>query len=505
VCANRVVEKFTGLVSKNLGWGDAADTESKSKAVMPLTSVLQAADTQLENGPDGDGQLTESGPMDSALRARCAKIIGKVAGVASLSSELARLFEQYETIADDFETTRFALQETRGRLGEESDAHAILKNRFAAIERELVLERSETAALRGQIDQLAARGSELEQQVHTLQSELERGRGIIQQSDTQAAARLAEIASLGEQLHTATQDVLKAEIAAVAVRAELSSALAHAANVEAANSALQVALSDSRHGMEQLAESLDEARHELQRSQMRLRELEHENETEAGARDGMLSQVEDQRAEMAALNINLAVLSARLEAADRLLKDVPALMERAAAWEQKVIALEAENSEMRAQAAEFEEVQQAVAERAHALVDAFRAKEKESSQTKASLVALSTQLESETKGFEADRARLEAVIADLTQQLNAERERLKPSPQAEIHLANGKAATAGPADDSAAGAEKQEPGRVGEVGRPDSKLPPQKFTLEDHPKPNPGGGRKRRPRHRESNRHISRH
>jgi chromosome segregation ATPase len=292
------------------------------------------------------------------------------------------------------------------------------------------------------------------------------------------------------------------------LRAELSSALAHASNVEAANSALQVALADSRDGLEHLAESLDEARQELQRSQARVHELERENESQVGAHqqvsDGMLSQVVDQRAEMAALDIQIAVFSARLEAADRLLKDVPALMERAAAWEHRVLALEAENSEMRAQASEFEELQQAVAERAHALVDAIKAKDRESSQTKASLASLSTHLESETKRFEADRMRLEDVIAGLKQELAAERSR--PNAESQVDITSADFASGEPQGDLKMAGKKQEPIRDSEGGsRVDATPGPQKLVLEEHPKPNPGGGRKRRPRHREPNRQIIRH
>jgi chromosome segregation ATPase len=449
VCANRVVEKFTDLVSKNLGWGEAAEIESQTKPVMPLATVLQAVDVHLESV--GDSRSTESGPGDPALRERCARIVSKISGVASLSNELTWLFEQYETIADAFESTRGALDETRGRLVEEGDAHAILKNRFAALERELVLEKSEAAALRAQIDHLAMTGNEFEQHAHVLQNDLQHARDLIEDAETQSAARTAEIAALSEELHTAKQDVLKAEIAAVALRAELSSALARASNFEAANSALQVALSDSRHDTEHLAESLDEARHELQRSQTRVHELEQQYEIQVGehrqASAGMISQVEDQRAEMAALNIQVAVLSTRHEAADRLLKDVPVLMARAAAWEQKVAALEAENADMRAQAAEFEEVQQAVAERAHALVSAIKAKDKESSQTKASLVNLSTRLASETQRFAAERERAEEVIAGLRRELEAERARRSPQP-ADIAIANGVTVASAPATDN---------------------------------------------------------
>jgi chromosome segregation ATPase len=507
VCANRVVGKFTDLVSKNLGWGDAPGAESKTKPVLPLTFVLQAVDTQLDSFCGDDGDAAERRADDPALRERCAKIVSKISGVAALSSELARLFEQYEAIAEEFETTRFAVHETRGRLAEESDAHAALQNRFAALERGLVLEKSETAALRAELEHWAAREADLELRLHAMQADLHRAREIIQDGELQSEARAAEIASLRQNLQTAKQEVLKAEITAATLRAELSSALAHASNVEAANSALQVALSDSRDGLEHLAESLDEARQELQRSQARVHELEQENESQVGAHrqvsDGMLSQVVDQRAEMAALDIQLAVFSARLEAADRLLKDVPALMERAATWEQKVAVLEAENAEMRAQAAEFEELQQAVAERAHALVDAIKAKDKESSQTKASLATLSTHLESETKRFEVDRARLENVIADLKQELAAERSRPEAGSPADTIMADS--ASAEPQGDREM-AKHQEPIIDGDGGsRIEPRPPSPKLALEEHPKPNSGGGRKRRPRHRESNRHISRH
>jgi chromosome segregation ATPase len=523
VCANRVVEKFTGLVSKNLGWGgsDLNDSEWASKPAT-LTSVLQAVDTHLESiGETSAQNVSEQEPgdensrhhgNDAILRERGARLVNKLAGVAALSSDLSALFEHYDAIGMHFESTRATLRQTAAKLAEESEAHANLENRFAALDRELVLQKSETAALQAQLEQAMAVEAELQQHVQGLEADLQQAHEQIQQLSDGAEASHGRVEALVDELQTARQDVSKAEIEAVALRTELSSALSHASDVEAVNSALQVALSDSRHGAQQLGGSLDEAYLELSRTHARLVELEQERENQVAAHEQvhalLQAEAEDRRAEVATVHIQLAVLTARLEVADRLLSDVPALMERATIWEERVASLETENAEFRTQAAEFEEVQEAVAERAHALVGAFKAKEKEATQSRADLASTTERLESETKRFEDERARLEAVVAELGKQLEAEKSKPFNQPRQEsAEIVNGAVAlTQSDKGERRDGARAVVSDRTaGETAeRPElAKSGSQKALNEE--KPNSGGGRKRSPRLRESNRQASRH
>jgi hypothetical protein len=92
------------------------------------------------------------------------------------------------------------------------------------------------------------------------------------------------------------------------------------------------------------------------------------------------------------------------------------------------------------------------------------------------------------------------AMADLPKELDPERAHpLVPEP-ATIAVAKPPAASAAAGDADHGG---QKPEAVHEDG--DARPVSQKLRVDERQKTHPGGGRKRRPRHRESNRHISRH
>jgi chromosome segregation ATPase len=463
---------------------------------MPLASVLQAVDTHLEtqeaNGPDIPRAPRRH---DIAVREGCANIIDKLSGLAALSDDLAAYLNQYDLIVKNLEATRAQLDQTACELRAERDAHILTQTSLAMLEGDRL---TQTGVIQEELARTIAAGEEFA-------SELQAARILIQQLQASAETDAARFADLTIELQTTNENLLKAEIAAAALRTELSSSLSRAADAEATNSALQAALADSLHGSQLLSASLNEVQRELEEGQVKIAQLVEQQAAETEAHREVTailqSEVADQRAEIAALQVQMAAMTVRLEAADRLLADVPALVERAGFWERKVAALEAENAEYRAQTVEFEELQLAVAERAHTLVNAIKSKEKETNQTKARLISVSERLDNETNRFNEDRAQLEAKIAELTDQLAAAR---LAQPVAPDEVGNGASEIA-----SDAGLKRHRDRIVTQIAErargEASEAAPRQPIREENPKTKTGNGRKRGRRYRDINRQVSQH
>jgi chromosome segregation ATPase len=439
------------------------------------------------------------------VREGCANIIDKLSGLAALSDELSAYLNQYDLIVKNLEATRAQLDETARELRAERDAHAVTQTSLAMLDGDLLTQKAEMAAMQEELARTTAAG---EEHRGRLQSELQAARTLIEQLQAGAETDAARLADLTLELQTTNENLLKAEIAGAALRTELSNSLSRAADAEATNSALQVALSDSLHGSQLLSADLDEAHRELEQSQIKIAQLVEQQaaETEAHheATAMLQSEAENQRAEIATLQVQIAALMARLETADRLLGDVPALVERAGLWERKVVALEAENAEYRAQTAEFEELQLAVAERAHTLVSAIKSKEKETNQTKARLISVTERFDAETKRFNEDRARLEAKIAELTDQLAAARSPQPAVPDRDEGGASGDASEA--ANDRLKCHRDRIIAQIAERARAEaSDAAPRQPNGEESPKMKAGQGPKRGRRYRDVNGQISRH
>ncbi len=437
-----VVGKLTDIVSKNLGWDAHDKSQTNSKSILPATSlanVLQAVDDHMEAqvGPGGaaSGQaeryevaqtpalssvqaIERLARANAAIRKRCVTIVRKVETLAGLDQDLSSVFGHFDVVMGDLEQAHAALAETSASLAAERDAHDAMKVRHAAALEESERQRinlqrqdEELKDLEARLEQFNQLLFERTQALADLRAQEERDRERIAglMLDLQAARD-------GQQHLEGQVSQLQDKLSSAGLRAELA---------EEASSAVQNALQDARQTIARLEASVRAASDDLAHAQAGASDLQHERDrlvlAHADELRAQQSDVQARHAETAALRDQLAALTVRFEAADRLLADLPVLLERAADWERKVNDLTVQNQRLQANVSASETAQQAVADRAHTLVKAIKLKEKETARMKASLDLASERFEREAAGIAEERAAWSKAKADLGQQLEKER------------------------------------------------------------------------------------
>jgi chromosome segregation ATPase len=442
VSVSGVVGKLTDIVSKNLGWDAHDESQTNSETNLPTTSlanVLQAVDDHMEaqvglagaaSGQTERYEVAQTPALSSvqaierlaranaAVRKRCVTIVRKVESLAGLDQDLASVFSHFDVVMGDLEQAHGALAETSASLAAERDAHDAMKVRYAAALEESERQRAYLQRQDEEIKDLEARVEQLNQLLFERTQALADLRAQEERDRERIASLMLDLqAARDDQQRLAGQiSQLQDKLSSIGLRAELA---------EETSSAVQSALQEARQAIARLEASGRAASDDLAQARATASDLQHERDrlVMAHADEWRAQQafMQDRQAETAALRDQLVALTVRFEAADRLLADLPVLLERAADWERKVNELAAQNERLQAQVNASETAQQAVADRAHTLVKAIKLKEKETARMKASLDQANERYEREAAGIAEERAAWAKARADLGQQLEKER------------------------------------------------------------------------------------
>jgi chromosome segregation ATPase len=434
-----VVGKLTDIVSKNLGW-DAQD-DSQANAISnasptPLADVLQAVDDHLDAQAGGGAQqgeryeVTQSPAMSSvqaierlaranaAVRKRCTTIARKVESLTSLDQDLSSVFNHFDVVMGDLEQTHATLAETAASLAGERDAHDAMKVRYAAALEEGERQRNQLQRQDETIKDLEASVEQLNQLLFERSQTLTELRAQEEQNLERLAGLMLDLQAARDEQQRQDRQIsqLQDNLSAVGLRAELA---------EETSSAIEAALRDARQTIAELESSVRAAADDLAEARATGSDLQNERDRLVLAHADELTAWRTERdknqAETAVLSDQLAALTVRFESADRLLADLPVLLERAANWERKVNDLTAQKERLQAKLNASEAAQQEVADRAQTLVKAIKVKEKETSRMQASLAEITERHERLSADIAAERDAWSKTRTDLSQQVEKER------------------------------------------------------------------------------------
>jgi crescentin len=430
------------------GDGDAAKFtafETLPPVAFDRTALSASPDRLIALEPPSFAWSIERTQVENSetVKLRCEDIMRRVEGLARLGGELDGLFEQFQTVMRELEQARSDLTLNAAALATEREARQTLAAHGETLERELAHLREEIETLRYESKRLGDANRDFANEIGGLRQELAEKTRALGESLEEANVEREKRIRLGEDLHNARDNLQQADTLVSTIRAELSATRNRADQAEAEARALHEAIEDSRSAAERLSRQLSEANHGLRTAQLRTIDLEQsharQHEEQQKLRGLLDQETEQRRIEVATLKTEIAAVSTRAEAAERLLNEVRADLlikiedltkeerrnqEQAAQIslaERKNAAADQEIRQLKQANLNLSESLDAVAKRSEIFLKATKVKNKEAEADRANLESLSERLRVESARFESDRAALRDVIGTLTIQVEKEK------------------------------------------------------------------------------------